>query len=166
MLDKLEPRERILLIGGAALIAVVLLFVFGRTVSQMRERVSEDVAARRAAVQQMIRLRDNIGSQKAPREPLTRSQFVANVNNLLSQYGLNASAFNEKEQSAPGRKIFVISMTLRSVSLEALLKYLHAVEYARRVPASVENIRINRAVSGKEVYDINLTLAHSVPNEK
>ncbi|MEQ9362930.1 MAG: type II secretion system protein GspM [Leptospirales bacterium] len=166
MLDKLEPRERVLLFAGAAVIAVVLLFVFGRTVSRMRERVSEDVAARRAAVQQMIRLRDNITGLKAPTTPPNRSQFVANVNNLLSQYGLNASAFNEKEQSAPGRTIYVISMTLRSVSLEALLKYLHAVEYGRRVPASVENIRINRAVSGKEVYDINLTLSLSVPNQK
>lgn len=165
MLDKLEPRERLLLFVGAALIAVMGLFVFGRMVAGMRKRVSEDVAARRAAVQQMIRLRDNISGLKAAREQPNRSQFVADVNNLLSQYGLNASAFNEKQQSAPGRTIYVISMTLRAVSLEALLKYLHAVEYGRRVPASVENIRINRAVSGKEVYDVNLTLSMSVADK-
>ena len=165
MLDKLEPRERLLLAVGAVVVSLALIFFFGRMISRMRERVSEDVASRRAAVQQMIRLRDSIVGTKAPSRPPNRSQFVADVNNLLSSNGLNASAFNEKEQSAPGRTIYVISMTLRAVNLEDLLKYLHAIEYGRRVPAVIENIRINRAVSGKEVYDVNLTLSLSVPRE-
>jgi type II secretory pathway component PulM len=165
MLDKLEPRERLLVFVGAGLIAIVLLVLLGGRVRSMRERVSEEVAARRAAVQQMVRLRNSIAGLKAPSTPPNRTEFVANVNNLLSQYGLNASAFNEKEQSAPGRTIYVISMTLRAVNLEDLIKYLHAVEYSRRVPAVIENIRINRAVSGKEVYDVNVTLSLSVPRE-
>ncbi len=155
-----------MLIGGGVLILCALLFVFVRTVGKERQRIRDDLDMARASVAQIIRLRDNINGMEAPGTPPNQSQFVANVNNLLSEFDLNASAFNEKQKTEKGSTTYIITLTLRAVELEAFIKYLHAVEPGRRVAASVVNCRINRAVSGKEVYDINLTLSMSVPQQK
>ncbi len=165
MLDKLEPRERMLLFGGVALVLTVLLFFGGARVREMRQRVSEDVADKREAVQTMQRLSGAISSMKPPQALPSKSQFFANVTNLLSQYNLKGSGVNQKEQSAPGRTIYQVSMTMRAVRMEDLLRYLHAIEYERRVPANIDRIRVNRAVSGREVYDVNLTVSISLPAE-
>jgi hypothetical protein len=79
----------------------------------------------------------------------------------LQQYSLNASTFNTLPgQTQQGQTTYGVTMTLRAVRLEDVIKFLHDVEYAQRLPAPVvENIRITRAVSGRELYDVNMTIS-------
>mgnify|MGYP001796181217 CR=1 FL=1 len=162
MFEKLEPRERLFLFGGGALILVLLLVFFGLMIRRARVQVEEDVAQRRAMLNQIAALKSSIDSLEDSGAPPNRSQFVASVNSLLSQYGLNVSDFKDDERTDPTGTTYVVNMRLRAVKLDDLMRYLHAIEYGRRTSASIESIRISRSVSSQEVYDVKLQLTLTV----
>ncbi len=161
MLEKLEPRERLFVIIGGILVIAALVVALGMAVRKARTSLAAEVQEARTGVQRLTELQGQIAGMQAADPLPVETQFVSNITSQLQQYSLNASTFNTLPgQTQQGQTTYGVTMTLRAVRLEDVIKFLHDVEYAQRLPAPVvENIRITRAVSGRELYDVNMTIS-------
>lgn len=160
MLEKLEPRERTVVIGGAVVALLALAFLGGSWFVRARAQIAQRVQQSRVIAGEMTQLKRQILSMQAANPLPEQSSFLQNVNNSLTKFNLNSSSFQETgTQTQNGQTTYGVNIRLAQVRLEDLIKFLHEMEYPRELPAPVvDNIKIQRAPSGREVYEVTMTI--------
>ncbi len=165
MLDKLNPRERLLLTGLIALLAVGVLVLGGRKIREMRAKKSEDVGGFRDMLSQITNIRDTIRELPEAPPPPDKTQLVAAASQLAEKHKLKAQDIRDRDETTPRYIQVHVELTFNGVPLRNVLEFIHDVEYGRQIAARVSRLVFRRSLPTKEVYDVNLTLSAQKPRE-
>lgn len=160
MFEKLEPRERLFVYGGIVVAVVLVVFLLGGALRRARQNVSARVQESRSSAESMVQLRRQILSMQAANPLPEQSAFSQTISTELEKNNLNANSFQESPpQTQNGQTSYGVSVRLVAVRLEDVIRFLHGIEYPRELPAPVvENLKLTRSVSGREVYDVSMSI--------
>ena len=165
MLEKLNPRERLLMTGLLALIAIGLLGLGGSKIRDMRAKKREDVGGFRDMLGQISSIRDTIRELPPAPNPPERTQLVADASRLAEKHKLKATDIRDREETSRRFVQVHVELTFNGVPLMSVLELIHDVEYGKQIAARVSRLVFRRSLPTKEVYDVNLTLSAQKPRE-
>lgn len=168
-LPELTPRERIVLIAGAAVL-LVLLLVFGVLLPYRAAlaRLDARIAARETQLQEMRGLRQEY--------LLLQQQVTAAESRLEKTQGFSLFSFVEaaaarvagkenlvymRPQTAPGQAGFreeTVELKLERLRLDQLIRFLYAVESADAY-LQVKNLRVRTRFDNKSQLDAVMTIS-------
>lgn len=157
MLEKLNDRERLFLFAGGVVIAAVLLIVGVTTVLQHRAKLKEDVQQARKELVQIREMTSLIQRLPSGRQAPGQDQMKNELRQLMSNLGLEHSSLNANTvQMDGGQEKIQVDINFNSVKLVDVFKLLYELEVTGQVSARVEELRLQRPFSKKEVYDVRL----------
>ncbi|MDV6237008.1 hypothetical protein CH379_015360 [Leptospira ellisii] len=165
MLEKLEPRERLLVLGGIGLILLILLFLVVRKVVTLRQGLSERVQDSRTApvkLDKIIQEFNDFRSLDSSGGESDVSALYAKLDEIFVKYGLKEKISTMKDSSAVEDKKYnriTIDINFRSVTLDNVFRLIYDIEKNKMVNARVEYLNFRKPFQGKEVYDVNLKLS-------
>ena len=165
MLDKLNPRERLLMTGLGALLVLGLLVLGGSKIREMRAKKSDDVGGFRDMLGQISSIRDTIRELPPAPIPPDKTQLVADASRLAEKHKLKATDIRDREETSRRYIVVHVELTFNGVPLKSVLELVHDVEYGKQIAARVSRLVFRRSLPTKEVYDVNLTLSAQKPRE-
>ncbi|TGK35014.1 hypothetical protein EHQ12_15540 [Leptospira gomenensis] len=165
MLEKLEPRERLLVLGGIGLILLLILFLAVRKVVTLRQGLSERVQDSRTApvkLDKIIQEFNDFRSLDSTGGETDVSALYAKLDEIFVKYGLKEKISTMKDSNAVEDKKYnriTIDINFRSVTLDNIVRLIYDIEKNKMVNARVEYLNFRKPFQGKEVYDVNLKLS-------
>ena len=168
LLERLAPRERLLLGGAGALVLLLLVWLFGSTLAERRQTVAAQIAASERDLAEMVRMRD--------RHAALRAEIEA-VRQRLTQGGADFSLFAHLEgvgRDTVGRERIAamnpstrtvnetlqeedVEMRLSGVSLRELVALLYRIEKTE-LPLLVSRLQLKKRFDQPYVFDATLVI--------
>ncbi|MCW8860355.1 MAG: type II secretion system protein GspM [Deltaproteobacteria bacterium] len=166
MINRLNPRERAIVIGGA--IVLLLLFVWFVLLSpyfKTLTKLDRKIAAQERNLVVVEKMRDQIlqlrqqlataGQRKQGERPL-----FSQVESLTEQTGVREQLLSMRPQPATVQGEFrqqLVEIRLEKISLAQMVKLLHAVEY-RSGGVQVKSLRAKPRFEDRSLLDVNMVL--------
>ncbi len=164
MLNKLDERERLFVIGGIILVIVILLFSVVRKLAEFRSDLSEKIAESRGSSVQLDKLIRDYNYYRSlksgPEEDV--SQIYSKLDQILVRYSLKDKVSTMRDSNTVILKQYnkiTIDISLRSVPLNDVIKLIYDIEVNKQINSKVDYINFRKPFAGKEVYDVNLKLS-------
>jgi general secretion pathway protein M len=164
--EKLEPRERTLLMGlGGTLVLGVVLFLplyFWRSVSQARDDNQEI----RDYLEKVAESREKIAARKAAQDVLAARYakkmpaLASFVEDAAKANGIEISESSAKPDVPHGKKYVehVLSVRLKQVGLMGLAKTLEKIEKSG-FPVALTRLKITPRAGEPDSYDIEMNVS-------
>ena len=155
MLNKLDDREKLFVIGG---VIIFILVIFGLFISKIMERrttLSESLSEARgnfARLDKTIQDYNYYRSLKSGDE-IDLTSIYAKLDQILIRYGLKDRVLTQKDTSTPIKKEYIkitIDISLRSVKL------IYDIEVMKQINSKVDYMNFIKPLPGKEEYDVNI----------
>jgi type II secretory pathway component PulM len=164
MLEKLTPRERLLVVAVGGFFILGLLFFLGLKIVEQRDTIHERVVEARDDVQKMKRLRDQIRAMPASAPLPDENEFLSKTTAMLDRLKLQQQSIRSiREPGSAGQEIIKVEIIFNLVSMKDIIALLHAVEFGREVPARVSSLDLRKPLAGREVYEVKIHLAITKP---
>ena len=151
-LEKLEVRERLLLLYLGTSLLVILLVTVLMHFYNLRQTLAAEAQESSVILGRLHHLRAQITRLAPAKTAPDKTQFFAQVNEMLKRHDLQPISISQKKE---GLKI---SVRLQSVLMPNFLKFLYDAEYRNGGSLSISSLLIRTAVVKKELYDVNITL--------
>ncbi|MBP9886448.1 MAG: hypothetical protein KBF93_09125 [Leptospiraceae bacterium] len=161
MLNKLDDREKLFVIGAVILFFLVL---FSLTVSKVVERrtaLSDSLLEARgnfARLDKAIQDYNYYRSLKSGDE-IDVTSIYAKLDQILIRYGLKERVNTQKDSSTIIKKEYnkiTIDISLRSVKLADVFKMIYDIEVMKQINSKVDYMNFIKPLPGKEEYDVNI----------
>jgi len=161
MLNKLDDREKLFVIGG---VIVFFLVLFSLTVSKVVERrtgLSDSLLEARgnfARLDKAIQDYNYYRSLKSGDE-IDVTSIYAKLDQILIRYGLKERVNTQKDSSTIIKKEYnkiTIDISLRSVKLADVFKMIYDIEVMKQINSKVDYMNFIKPLPGKEEYDVNI----------
>lgn len=166
MMKRLNPRERIIVSAGIAIVALIgvwlfLLSPYFDNMAKLDRRIhalERNVAEAGRMRDQILTLRGQLASvnnQKSGNRPL-----FSQVENLTDKTGVREQLLSMRPQPATMQGDFrqqLVEIRLERVSLSQLVKLIHAVEY-RSGGIQVKSMRVRPRFEDRSFLDVNMVL--------
>lgn len=166
MINRLEPRERIILLAGVLILTGLFfwLLLLNPYLSRMQSldrqiegqrRNLERVESLRQEIEQLRQQLAGIESAGRPGRPL-----FSQVENLTAQMGLREQLLSMRPQPESvqgGFRQQSVEIRLERVTLSQLVGFLHAAEY-RSSGIQVRSLRVRPRFDDRSRLDVNLVL--------
>lgn len=160
MLEKLNPRERLMVLGMGGLLAAGLVIFGGLKIMEQRESIHERVIEARDDVQKMKRLRDQIRAMPASAPLPDENEFLAKTTAMLDRLKIQQQSIRSiREPASGGQETVKVEIIFNLISMKDVISLLHAVEFGREVPARVSSLDMRKPLAGREVYEVKIHLA-------
>lgn len=158
MLEKLEPRERLMLTGLLVFLVLILLgFIVSRIVN-FRQDKNETAELYRGHVGRMARIRNTLQNlPPAPKLP-DKTEMAEKAEALARKQNLQSPDIKSDNIRTVKYERVEVKIRFHGEPLQNILKFVHEVEFGNSLHARVGEFDFSRAVSAKEVYDASLTL--------
>ena len=167
----LAPRERLLVSGVGALLAVaVVWFGLVQPLLAAGDRARERVVAAEQQLSAMTRMRqqyDEVSHRLASVEERIRSGPRGNLRTTLESLATQAAVKIEsmEPQASPANERYretKVEVGLKEVTLPQTVRYLHEIE-ATDQPLSVKALRIRTRPDRPELLDVTFTVSSFEP---
>lgn len=161
MLNKLDDREKLFVIGAVILFFLVL---FSLTVSKVVERrtaLSDSLLEARgnfARLDKAIQDYNYYRSLKSGDE-IDVTSIYAKLDQILIRYGLKERVNTQKDSSTIIKKEYnkiTVDISLRSVKLADVFKMIYDIEVMKQINSKVDYMNFIKPLPGKEEYDVNI----------
>ena len=161
MLNKLDDREKLFVIGAVILFFLVL---FSLTVSKVVERrtaLSDSLLEARgnfARLDKAIQDYNYYRSLKSGDE-IDVTSIYAKLDQILIRYGLKERVNTQKDYSNIIKKEnnkITIDISLLSVKLADVFKMIYDIEVMKQINSKVDYMNFIKPLPGKEEYDVNI----------
>ncbi|EMJ95587.1 hypothetical protein [Leptospira alstonii] len=165
MLDKLEPRERLIVLGGIGAILLLIVFMTIRKVVTLRQGLTESVQDSRTApvkLDKIIQEFNDFRSLDSSGGEADVSAVYAKLDEIIVRYGLKEKISTMKDFNSIEDKKYnriTIDINFRSVTLDNIFRLIYDIEKNKMINARVEYLNFKKPFQGKEVYDVNLKLS-------
>ncbi|MCG6168059.1 hypothetical protein LFX25_09500 [Leptospira sp. FAT2] len=165
MLEKLEPRERLIVLGGIGLILLLIVFMAIRKVVTLRQGLTERVQDSRTApvkLDKIIQEFNDFRSLDSSGGETDVSAIYAKLDEIFVRYGLKEKISTMKDSNSIEDKKYnriTIDINFRSVTLDNVFRLIYDIEKNKMINARVEYLNFRKPFQGKEVYDVNLKLS-------
>ncbi len=173
LIERLSPRERVLLGVGAAAGLLVAVWALAGILSERRTTLQAQIAASERDVEEMVRLRDRYLKLRSERDAVRRkldrggsdfslfSHLEGVTRDTLSRD--RVAAMNPSTRSvAEGMQEEDVEMRLSGVSLRELVALLYRVEKAD-LPLLVSRIQMKKRFDQPFVFDATLVVGRLRP---
>ncbi|MCE9600124.1 MAG: hypothetical protein K8S54_19345 [Spirochaetia bacterium] len=159
MLEKMNPRERLFVLGAAGLVGFAILLFLAIKIQEQRESIRESVHKAADDVQRIKRLREDINAMPGSAPLPDENEFLSKTQALLDRLKFTPQNIrSHKDNPSRDQEQIVVEMTFAGVALKDALAFLHAVEFAREVPARVANLEFRKPLPNREIYDMRIQL--------
>ncbi len=166
MLEKLNPRERLFIVGGGGFLLLMLLLFLGVKVKEQRDNIRQSVQEARDDVTHMQRLVADIRSMPAGGPLPDENELQTRTTQVLEGMKLTMQNIrSRKETPSPREEQIIVEITFAGVSLKDIINFLHAVEYSKQIPARVGVLEFRKPLAQREIYDVRLTLVVTRPKK-
>lgn len=173
LLERLSPRERVLLGAGAAIGVVVLVWVLAGVLAEQRGALHAQIAASERDVAEMARLRDRYLQLQAERDVVRRKLERGGADFSLFSHleGVTRDVLSRERVAAMNPSTRTVSeelqeedveMRLSGVSLRETVALLYRVE-KRDLPLLVSRIQMKKRFDQPFVYDATLVVGRLRP---
>lgn len=161
MMEKLNEREKLFVIGGVAVILITGLVYGIIYILNQRQTIRDSVFETREQVAAMVRLKSAIQSMPAGQSAPEKSRFLQSVNTLLEKHNLTYSSMRERKEKADGRRgaeVTLLEINFNGIQLQSLIQFLYDVEVRKQTGGRVYRLDIVQPLPGVEKYDVNLSI--------
>ena len=173
ILERLSPRERLLVGGAGAVTVVLVLYLVAATLAERRETLAAQIAASERELAEMVTLRDRhrrlSAESDAVRQKLARggadfslfSHLQGVASDTLSREriaAMNPSTRNVSE----GLQEEDVEMRLSGVSLRDLVSLLYRVEKTE-LPLLVSRLQMKKRFDQPYVFDATVVVGRLRP---
>ena len=166
MLEKLNPRERLLIVAFGGTLLLLLLGFIGLKVKEQRDTIRQSVGEARDDVTRMSRLVADIKGMPAGGPLPDENEFLAKTTQLLESMKFTPQNIrSRKENPTRTEEQIIVEMTFAGVSLKDAINFLHAVEYGKQIPARVGVLEFRKPLAQREIYDMRITLVITRPKK-
>lgn len=165
-MSKLSQRERLLLLLAAGFILILGLGWSVQWLVQGSSQRHRELQTARRNVKLLQKLKGDIDSMASFGGNLPdQTRLVAMATQAIQNQKLNATSVRDRVEKVDrnDQKISV-EMSFNGISLDPLFKMLHELEYGQG-GLSVGELTIRRALSGRELYDVHLTVYVIAPGQ-
>ncbi|EIE01590.1 hypothetical protein [Leptospira licerasiae] len=168
MWQKLQPREKLLLLIAAGLILVLLVFLVVRKIYRLRTDLSETVnntpglaAQLDKTISDYLFFRSLENSNTGEND---QSAFAAKLERIFSDNGVKDRISTMRPIPAKlidknKYQVIVFEVNLRGVPLENVMSVLYDIDKGNKVNARVEYFQTNKPYQDKNTYDVNMKIA-------
>ncbi|EPG67111.1 hypothetical protein ACE5IS_12540 [Leptospira wolffii] len=170
MWQKLEPREKLLLLVAAGLLVFVLFFLAIQKVYRMRQDLSERVNDTPGLAVKLDKIISEYLyfrglSDKSSGGETDQSQFSAKLERIFSDNGVKdristMRPIPVKTVDKKGKyQVIIFDVNFRGVPLETIMAVLYDIDKGNKVNARVEYFQTNKPYQDKNTYDVNMKIA-------
>lgn len=167
MLQKLNPREKVLLFVVIILITILLFFYSFQIISKKRREVIEGIRKSRNELQTILRIKENISNIPKISNLPDKNQFLNLVSQKLQEIQLTPSSIRDREEKIgkDSSKMIIIDLSFNGISLQKLIQFLYEMEYNQR-GIKVREIIIRKPLPGRDIFDVRLSIYVQKNDEK
>jgi type II secretory pathway component PulM len=173
MLERLAPRERLLLGGAVTVTLLVLLWLVASTLGERRELLVAQIAASERDVADMTTLRDRYVRLRAERDAIQRRLAAGGTDFSLFSHleGVSREALSPEHVAAMNPSTRAVSdelqeedveMRLAAVSLRDVVTLLYRVEKTD-LPLLVSRLQMKKRFDQPYVFDATLDVGRLRP---
>ena len=173
LIERLSPRERVLVGGGAAIGAVVLVWALAGVLAERRTTLQAQIAASERDLTEMGRLRDQYLQLRAERDVVRRKLERGGTDFSLFSHleGVTRDVVSRERVAAmnPSTRTVAedlqeedVEMRLSGVSLREVVALLYRVE-TTDLPLLVSRIQMKKRFDQPFVYDATLVIGRLRP---
>ncbi|PJZ78696.1 hypothetical protein [Leptospira neocaledonica] len=168
MLQKLQPREKILVLVAAGLVVLLLAILVVRKIYKLRTDLSETVSNTPGLVAQLDSTISEYlffrGLESVNTGENDQSTFAAKLEKIFTDNGVKERISTMRP--IPARpidkdkyQVIIFEVSLRGVPLENIMTVLYDIEKGNKVNARVEYFQTNKPYQDKNTYDVNMKIA-------
>lgn len=158
MLDNLNPRERLFIIGGGTVLLFVLLFFGFRMILLRRQKIHDDAIQAKARFSRIERMAATIKSLPPADKLPGINELKAEVFSRSERFNLKPDIKEHVEQPSRDEKLIVLDLNIQGAILKDVIDFLHDIEYKNSIKARVRSINLKRSLPGREIYDVKMSL--------
>jgi hypothetical protein len=173
MLERLAPRERLLLGTAAAAAVLVLLWLVASTLGERRQLLAAQIAASERELTEMATLRDRYVRLRAERDAIQRRLAAGGADFSLFSHleGVSRTALSPDRVAAMNPSTRAVSdelqeedveMRLSAVSLRDMVSLLYRVEKTD-LPLLVSRLQMKKRFDQPYVFDATLVVGRLRP---
>ena len=163
MLDKLQPRERLVLIVGSILVGVTLFGLGAVKLLSLRAEKRETALQLERLADQVERQVRQIQQMRESGQPPGSDQFKGEIARLLQNNNLQTQQFDLDDEEAAGMVRYTLQVRMSQVPLHKMFRVLYSLEYAQPYPVEVSFLQLRRSVSARDVYEVSIKISTTVP---
>lgn len=166
MIKRLNPRERLIVTAGMAVIALVAAwFLLLEPYFEAMNRLDRKILALERNVTDAGLMRDQVVSLRGQLASVNtrqrgKRQLFSQVENLTEKTGVRDQLLSMRPQPATTQGDFrqqLVEIRLERMTLAQLVKLIHAVEY-RSGGIQVKSMRVRPRFEDRSLLDVNLVL--------
>ncbi|MBI3769950.1 MAG: type II secretion system protein M [Deltaproteobacteria bacterium] len=168
MLERLSPRERLLLGGAVTVTLLVLLWLVASTLGERRQLLGAQIAASERDLAEMVTLRDRYAHLRAERDAIQQRLAAGGMDFSLFSHleGVSREALRPERIAAMNPSTRAVSdelqeedveMRLSAVSLRDVVTLLYRVEKTD-LPLLVSRLQMKKRFDQPYVFDATLVV--------
>ncbi|BDA78899.1 hypothetical protein LPTSP3_g18290 [Leptospira kobayashii] len=165
MLDRLNDRERMLVIGAVFLVATLGIYTILSIFVDLRNKLTEEIYETRSQATQLdrvIREFNYLKSLQTGGSEEDVSVMYSKLDQIMVRYNLKDKVQTMKDTTTVIRKDYnkiQIDVSFRSVLLQDVIKFIYDIEKNKQVQAKVDYLTFRKPFAEKEIYDVNLKVS-------
>ncbi|TGN08280.1 hypothetical protein [Leptospira ilyithenensis] len=165
MLDRLNDRERMLVIGSVFLVAALGIYTILSIFVDLRNKLTEEIYETRSHATQLdrvIREFNYLKSLQTGGSEEDVSVMYSKLDQIMVRYNLKDKVQTMKDTTTVIRKDYnkiQIDVSFRSVLLQDVIKFIYDIEKNKQVQAKVDYLTFRKPFVEKEIYDVNLKVS-------
>ena len=166
MLEKLNPRERLLLIyiGGSA--AVLILIYLAVLLITKRFELRDESSKAIQNIHKMSRLERQIASLPPMQNVPDLNQLKSQIFNALEKNGLKGNISDRTESISKKEEMLIVNININGVQFSSVMDFVYDIEYGRGINASIGKLTFNRPLAERELYDVKISVYVRKPRKK
>lgn len=159
MWDKLNQREKLLLILTLFILILLGLTLLIQSLSKKREETRQNLEKARQDLQTLIRLKNQIQSIPGIDDVPGKNELLTLITGKLEEMQLSPNSIRDREETVgkSGAKVVFVDMSFNGISLHKLWKFLYEIEYSRR-GIRIKELVIRKPLPGRDIFDVRLTV--------
>jgi len=165
-LEKMTPRERLLVQGFFVFLLIVALFYMIRMITSRRDQLHEEALLSGQKVEKMLRLERQISSLPPAKEIPDRNQLKAQVFSLLDKNGLKGDIQDGLESVSRTEEILIENISINGTPLHPVVNFLYDIEYGGSINATIGNFQFRKPLPDREIYDVKISVTVRRPKGK
>lgn len=161
MLNKLNDREKMFVIGGIGALILVLFGTLFLRLKQFRDDLTDRLVEGRSNFSKMDRLINEYNYYRGIKSGNEENvnEIYAKLDPILVRYNLKERVATQRDTPTDIKKDYnkiTIDISFKSVTLPDIFKMIYDIEVNKQINSKVDYINFIKPLPGKEVYDVTV----------
>ncbi|GIX40973.1 MAG: hypothetical protein KatS3mg129_0706 [Leptospiraceae bacterium] len=159
MWNKLNQRERFLLVFASAFVLILTIILLFQIISKKRKELRLSIERSRSELQTLIRLKEDISSIPSIRKLPNRNQLLTLVTQKLQELQVTPNNIRDREEriGKGNSKMIIIDLSFNGVNLQKLFQFIYELEY-NQSGVKIKELLIRKPLPGRDIFDVRMSI--------